>query len=217
MLRCEGFSVLGGGGFLVDQLVRMDLEPNHCPFMAWIAFSASAFLTNETKAYPLDLSVWGSRTMRQLDISPKGAKASRRVSVSISGDRSPTNMWWWLEVSCLGWLPGLVAQLTFISLSRNTRLFIAASAVEADWWLVNSTNAYGSLPGSRMILHPLTGPIWENSVQRRSSDTVESRLPTYKVFGWLSSDMVTPALADGGALTTPHLYNPIAHKAVLLS
>lgn len=77
---------------LTHQLVLMDREPNHCPFMACMAFSASAFFTNETKAYPFDFNVCGSRTIRQLDISPNGAKASRNVSVSISGDRSPTNM-----------------------------------------------------------------------------------------------------------------------------
>lgn len=71
--------------------------------------------------------------MRQLLISPNGAKASRNVSWSISGLRSPTKMWWWALVSALGWLPGLVAQLTFISFSRKMRLFIAVRAVEADW------------------------------------------------------------------------------------
>lgn len=66
---------------------------------------------------------------------------------------------------------------------------MAASAVAAHWWFVNSTKAYGSLPGSRMILHPLTAPICEKSAHRRSSDTVVSRLPTYSVRGLLSSLM----------------------------
>lgn len=34
-----------------------------------------------------------------------------------------------------------------------------------------------------MILQFLIGPIWPNSVQRKSSDTVMSRLPTYNVLG----------------------------------
>ena len=53
------------GGFLVAQLVRIDLEPSHCPFMRAIAFSASTFFVKETKPYPFDLRVWGSRTTRQ--------------------------------------------------------------------------------------------------------------------------------------------------------
>ena len=36
-----------------------------------------------------------------------------RVSVSISGLRSPTKMWWCWEVSCLGAPPGEVAQFTW--------------------------------------------------------------------------------------------------------
>lgn len=39
-------------------------------------------------------------------------------------------------------------------------------------------NAYSSLT-SRMILQPLTGPIWENKAQTRSSDTEVSKFPTY--------------------------------------
>ena len=53
------------GGFLVAQLVRIDLEPSHCPFMRAIAFSASTFFVNETNPYPFDFRVWGSRTTRQ--------------------------------------------------------------------------------------------------------------------------------------------------------
>ena len=53
------------GGFLVAQLVRIDLEPSHCPFIRAIAFSASTFFVNETNPYPFDFRVWGSRTTRQ--------------------------------------------------------------------------------------------------------------------------------------------------------
>lgn len=34
-------SALLAGGFLVAQLVLIDLDPNHCPFIAVIALSAS--------------------------------------------------------------------------------------------------------------------------------------------------------------------------------
>lgn len=73
---------------------------------------------------------------------------------------------------------------------------MAASAVAAHWWFVNSTKAYGSLPGSRMILHPFTAPICEKSAHRRSSDTEVSRLPTYSVRGLLSSLMFARAATD---------------------
>lgn len=39
-------------------------------------------------------------------------------------------------------------------------------------------NPYSTLT-SRMILQPLTGPIWENKAQTRSSDTEASKFPTY--------------------------------------
>ena len=53
------------GGFRVAQLVRIDLEPSHCPFIRAIAFSASTFFVKETNPYPFDLRVCGSRTTRQ--------------------------------------------------------------------------------------------------------------------------------------------------------
>ena len=52
-------------------------------------------------------------TTLQSEISPKGANAFLKVSVSISGLRSPTKMWWWRLVSCLGVPPGEVAQFTW--------------------------------------------------------------------------------------------------------
>ena len=45
------------GGFLVAQLVRIDLEPSHCPFIRAIAFSASTFFVNETNPYPFDFKM----------------------------------------------------------------------------------------------------------------------------------------------------------------
>ena len=45
------------GGFRVAQLVRIDLEPSHCPFIRAIAFSASTFFVNETNPYPFDFRV----------------------------------------------------------------------------------------------------------------------------------------------------------------
>ena len=42
-----------------------------------------------------------------------------RVSVSISGLRSPTKMWWCWEVSCLGAPPGEVAQFTWVQLEAT--------------------------------------------------------------------------------------------------
>ena len=36
------------GGFLVAQLVRMEREPSHCPFIRAIAFSASTFFMKDT-------------------------------------------------------------------------------------------------------------------------------------------------------------------------
>ena len=141
-------------------------------------------------------------TTLQSEISPKGANAFLKVSVSISGLRSPTKMWWWRLVSCLGVPPGEVAQFTwkamlqkdvvfcnstFISLPMQRRLFIAVIAALAAWWCANSTKQYGSLPeknisqnllmtwfslpGSRMILHPFTGPIWLNRAIISSSVT----------------------------------------------
>jgi len=43
---------------------------------------------------------------------------------------------------------------------------------------IEAMNAGRSLT-SRMILQPLTGPIWENKAQTRSSDTEVSKFPTY--------------------------------------
>ena len=76
---------------------------------------------------------------------------------------------------------------TFISLPMQRRLFIAVIAALAAWWCANSTKQYGSLPeknisqnllmtwfslpGSRMILHPFTGPIWLNRAIISSSVT----------------------------------------------
>ena len=90
------------------------LEPSHCPFICSIAVVASFFLTNETNPYPFDFPVTISLTTRQSLISPKGANAVLKVSVSISGDKSPTKMWWCWDVSTLPcWVPvELVAQLT---------------------------------------------------------------------------------------------------------
>ena len=42
-------SFLFVGGFLVAQLVLIDLDPSHCPFMRVMAFSASTFLVKDTK------------------------------------------------------------------------------------------------------------------------------------------------------------------------
>ncbi|KAK2190291.1 hypothetical protein NP493_79g04002 [Ridgeia piscesae] len=62
---------------------------------------------------------------------------------------------------------------------RHMRLFIAISAAAAAWCSANSTNAYGSLPGSWMILQPLHGPICPNRAMIRSSVTEGSKFPTY--------------------------------------
>ena len=64
-------------------------------------------------------------TTLQSEISPKGANAFLKVSVSISGLRSPTKMWWWRLVSCLGVPPGEVAQFTWkaMQLRDSTTLF----------------------------------------------------------------------------------------------
>jgi len=45
------------------------------------------------------------------------------------------------------WPPDVVAQLTFISLPRQLRLFMADRAEAAECDSLNSTNAYGSFPG----------------------------------------------------------------------
>ena len=37
------------GGFLVAQFVRIDRDPNHCPFIKAMAFSASTFFIKDTK------------------------------------------------------------------------------------------------------------------------------------------------------------------------
>ena len=100
--------------YVKNQLLAY-LEPNHWPFICSMAVVASFFRTNETKPYPLDLPVNMSLTTRQSLISPKGANADLSVSVSISGDRSPTKMWWCWDVSTFPcWLAPveLVAQLT---------------------------------------------------------------------------------------------------------
>ena len=91
------------------------LEPSHCPFICSMAVVASFFLTKETNPYPFDFPVTISLTTRQSLISPKGANAVLKVSVSISGDKSPTKMWWCWDVSTLPCCVPveLVAQLTW--------------------------------------------------------------------------------------------------------
>ena len=101
------------GGSEVKKIVY--LEPSHCPFICSMAVVASFFLTKETNPYPFDFPVTISLTTRQSLISPKGANAVLKVSVSISGDKSPTKMWWCWDVSTLPCCVPveLVAQLTW--------------------------------------------------------------------------------------------------------
>ena len=101
------------GGSELKKIVY--LEPSHCPFICSIAVVASFFLTKETNPYPFDFPVTISLTTRQSLISPNGANAVLKVSVSISGDKSPTKMWWCWDVSTLPCCVPveLVAQLTW--------------------------------------------------------------------------------------------------------
>ena len=98
--------------------------------------------------------------------------------------RCPIDLKNWEEISQILtlWCYYNFCKQTFISLSKHILLFMAVKAAEAAAWCVNSTKQYGSPPpGSRIILQPLTGPIWPKSARISSSDTEGCKLPTYKV------------------------------------
>ena len=126
------------------------LEPSHCPFICSMAVVASFFLTKETNPYPFDFPVTISLTTRQSLISPKGANAVLKVSVSISGDKSPTKMWWCWDVSTLPCCVPveLVAQLTCNKIGKNCNIILKI-LLKVNWAMSSTGTQHSKVDKSQ--------------------------------------------------------------------